>query len=299
MPCLLRSIGIEDMPTRDGFRDARITPVLIALLTLIGSDRLSAQTARRSLYDKFEVNVSATGIFVNSKIRIDGSDGPGTEIDAEDDLGLAKLKLQPRASLRWRPGRRHELELGYQFARRTGETTLQRTIDFGDSTYVLGTDVHSQLNSDQAFLTYRFAFLAKERSQVGAGLGLGALLVDTRLQALGDDEVVDWTQEKKVTAPVGSLGLFGRFLSGDRWYFEVDARYFAVIIDRYDAQVLDLGAAARYFLSPSFGIEAGYGGSGIEVDVGPKDTIIDRETLAGGRLKFSLQNVRLGLVWLP
>lgn len=287
------------MPTRDCFRAARITSVIIALLTLNGSDRLSAQTARKSLYDKFEVNLSATGIILNSKIRVDGRDGTGTEIDAEDDLGLAKLKLQPRAALRWRPGRRHELELGYQFARRAGETTLQRTIDFGDSTYVLGTAVHSQLNTDQAFLTYRFAFLAKERSQVGAGLGLGALLVDTQLDALGDNEAVDFTQEKKVTAPVGSLGLFGRFLSGDRWYFEVDARYFAVIIDRFDVQVLDLGAAARYFLSPSIGIEAGYGGSGIEVDVGPKDTSIDRETLAGGRVKYSLQNVRLGVVWVP
>src|SRR4030095_1994830 len=121
---------------------------------------------------------------------------PGTDIDAEDDLGLAKLKLQPRGALRWRPGHRHELEVGYQFARRTAETTLQRTIDFGDTTYVVGTDVHSRFDTDQAFLVYRFAFLARERTQVGLGVGVGALLVNTDLDALGDAGEVDFTQSK-------------------------------------------------------------------------------------------------------
>ena len=286
------------MPTPNLFRAPRISPLLFAVLALNDASRVSAQSARTNLYDKFQVNLSLTGIILNSKVRVDPSQGTGTEIDAEDDLGLAKLKLQPRGALRWRPGRRHELEFGYQFARRTAETTLQRTIDFGDSTYVVGTDVHSRFNTDQAFLTYRFAFRARERNQIGAGVGLGALLVDTELEALDNGEV-DFTEAKKVTAPVGSLGLFGRFLSGDRWYFEIDARYLAVVIDRFDVQVLELGAAARYFLSNSVGLEVGYGGSGVEVDVGPKDTVADRETLAGGRIKYSLQNVRVGVVWVP
>jgi hypothetical protein len=106
--------------------------------------------------------------------------------------------------------------------------------------------------------------------------------------------------EKSVTAPVGSLGVYGRFLSGDRWQFDADARVFALEIDRFDITVLELGGAARYALSRKFSLELGYSGSGITVDVLPEDGGGgDESRLEGGKIKYSLQSLRFGATWVP
>jgi hypothetical protein len=284
---------------RIGFRRTLLPALGLALLYVVP---LAAQKQRASLYNKFELNLSGSGVILNSNIRVDGSGGEvGTDIDAEDDLGMDKVKAEPRFGLRWRPGRRHELEVGYQFARRNAEKRLERDITFGDSTYTVGADLKSTFNSDQVFFAYRFAFMAKERTQIGAALGLGALLLDVGLEALGTGtDPRQFSVEKSVTGPLGSLGLYGRFLAGERWRFEADARAVKIAISRFDARVIEIGGAVRYYLSNSFALDAGYSGSGIKVDVGPKTSEDGEETgLASGVIKYSLQSIRLGIVIVP
>jgi hypothetical protein len=242
-------------------------------------------------------------VILNSDIRIDGADGTGTDIDVEDDLGMEKTKIQPRFSLRWRPGRRHELEGGYQWARRNADKTLARDINFGDSTFTAGADIHSVFNTDLAFLTYRFAFTAKERTQIGAALGLGVLFLDVGVEALGTGSGPlsgrSFDVSKSVKGPLGSLGLYGRFLAGDSWQFELDARALKISIDRFHPRVLEAGGAARYYFSKSFAAELGYAASGIRVVVDPKTFENGSQGIVSGEIKYSLQSVRLGVVIVP
>src|SRR5262245_33180700 len=257
----------------------------------------SSSKQKANLYDKFQLNLSVTGVILNSDIRIDGADGTGTDIDVEDDLGMEKTKIQPRVALRWRPGRRHELEGGYQWARRDANKTLERDIEFGDSLYNVGADIHSKFNTDLAFLTYRFAFMAKERTQIGAALGLGVLFLDVGVEALGTGSSArSFNVEKKVKGPLGSLGLYGRFLAGDSWQFEADARALKISIDRFHPRVLEVGGAARYYFSQKFATELGYAASGIKVVVDPKTFENGSQGIVSGEIKYSLQSVRLGVV---
>ena len=264
----------------------------------------SDTTQRNHLYDKLQFTLSGTAVVINSNIRVDGSNGQGTDLNAEEDLGLARTKFQPRLALRWRPGKRHELELGYQFARRTGDKVLTKDIEFGDSTFTAGLRVKSTYNSDQAFLVYRFALMAKERSQVGLALGVGPYFLETGIDATGSISSGDQSQSgsrsvsKSIVGPTGSLGVYGRSWAGERWYLEGDLRYIKVTIDRFDARVYAVNASARYFVSPAVALEAGYGFDGVKVDVGPKTTGITAG-LISGQIKFSQQNFRLGVVWTP
>lgn len=270
---------------------------LAAVATLLAATPLAAQAPRHGLYETWTFSLSTTAVILNSNIRVDG-ETRGTDLDAEDDLGLETTKIQPRGAVRWRPGRRHELELGYQMARRTGTKVLERDIEFGDTTFNVGADLTTTYDTDLAFLTYRFAFTAKERTQFGAALGFGALLLDVGLdaEAPGGEEA---STSKGVTAPTASLGVYGRFLSGDRWYFETDARVLKLSIDRFDARVIEAGGAARYALSDRWSLEGGYSLSAIKVDIGPKSTDAGEEGIASGQIKFSLQSVRLGVVFVP
>lgn len=267
------------------------------IAVLFAAAPLAAQSPQAHLYDRLQVSASLTNVILNSNIRVDGSNGIGTDIDAEDDLGLATAKLEPRFAVRWRPWHRHEFEVGYQFARRTSERVLDRDITFGDSTYHVGGNVGTKLNTDQAFFAYRFAFLAKPRAQVGLSVGLGALFLKTALDALGSGGQVQYSQSNDVTGPFGSLGLYGRFLSGNRWSWEAEARYVKVSIDRFHAKVGEGGGAIRYAAWSHVTFEGGYGVTAFTVD-------IDQATSSGsgsrsGRIKYSLQSIRLSVVFVP
>jgi hypothetical protein len=249
------------------------------------------------LYDRLQVTASITTVILNANIRVDGSNGIGTDIDAENDLGLATNKLEPRFAVRWRPWHRHEFEVGYQFARRSAEHVLDRDITFGDSTYHAGGNVGTMLNSDLGFFAYRYAIVAKPRTQVGLSVGLGALFLDAAVDALGGGGQVQFSESQKITGPIGSIGAYGRFLSGDRWSWEAELRYVRVAIDRFDARVGEGGGAIRYAASSHMTLEGGYGLSAIKVDIAP--TTSSGSGSRSGLIKYSLQNVRLGVVVIP
>ena len=269
--------------------------VVATFVLALAAGPLLGQSSPNHLYDKFQIVGSGTAVLFTGSLRVDSKNGNGTDVDPQDDLGLATSKPEVRAGLRWRPGKRHELELGYQWARRSGEKTLAKDISFGDTTFAAGLDVKTKFNSDQAFLTYRFAFMARERTQLGVGLGLGAIFFQPSIDALAGagSQTVQYSQSKSFTGPTASLGVYGRFRLSDRWYLEADIRGLKATIDRIDASVIEGGAAARYFLSSTFGLEGGYGLTSIKVDVKPKS---DGTGLASGSIKWGLQNLRLGVV---
>jgi hypothetical protein len=274
-----------------------VRSISLVVVALLVAASLTAQGTQPNLYHRLEVGASLTTVILNTNIRVDGSSGNGTDIDAEDDLGLQSSRLEPRFAVRWRPWRRHEFEVGYQFARRSAQRVLDKDLTFGDSTFQAGADVGTKFNSDQGFFAYRFAFMAKPRTQVGLAIGGGALFLNAALDAVGSGGQVQYSQSQKVTGPIGSIGLYGRFLSGDRWSWEAEARYVSVSIDRFTAKVAEGGGAVRYTAWSHVTVEGGYGVSAIKVDIDP--TASSGSGSRSGRIKYSLQNVRLGVVLIP
>jgi len=257
----------------------------------------AAQEQRAFLYNKFEFSPSLTSVILNSDIRIDSENGSiGTDVDAEDDLGLDEMKWEPRFAIRWRPGRHHEVEGGYQFARRNSETQLQRTITIRDTTFDAGLNIRTHLNTDLAFLNYRYAIIAKDKTQAGVGIGTGALLFDTAIDALAFAGAKDatYSSSAKLTVPVGAFGIYGRFLIGTDWSTEVDARIVKLQIDRFDVQFSQLNAAGRYFPSPKWGFELGAGIDAAKVTIDPKE---GGRAQVAGRIKYSLTNIRFGVIY--
>lgn len=257
-----------------------------------------AQDPVNHLYDRFQASASGSVLWIGSDVRIDGKNGSfGTDLDVEDDLGMPDTKLQPRFSVRWKPGRKHQLELGYQFARRSASKVLERTIAIGDTTFDAGVQVNTSFGTDNAFLTYRYAFVADERKQMGVGLGLGAFFFDVGVDALAGvgSQTVSYTGGRSFVGPTAALGLFGRFRTGDRWYLEPDVRYLQVSVDRFTGKVLEGSLLAQYYVSPKVGIEGGLGIKSVEVEVDPK-TDGGLGPSLGARVKYSESQFRLGVV---
>jgi hypothetical protein len=272
--------------------------LLVALPAIAQPSDSTAAVQFASLYNKWEISPSLTSVILNSTLRIDASNGDqGTTIDAEDDLGLATVKLQPRIDARLRLGRKHELEGGFQFAQRTGEVTPQRDIEFADTTFYVGVPLNTTLNTNLLFLNYRYAIIANDRTQAGVGVGLGALFFSSQLVA--SDNSAGYSASRSVTPPVGSLGIYGRFLIGSRWSAETDVRLVKLKIDRFDVRYLEANLAGRYFPSRKVGLELGAGLDAVKVDVSPRFTVGDENYGPSSKVEFSLTNLRLGVVYVP
>lgn len=266
-------------------------------LVVLASRTLAAQDGRNHLYDKIQFGVSGTLVVFGGTVKVSGDNTEGTEINTGDVLGLSTTKFQPRGAIRFRPWHRHEFEVGYQFARRSGEKTLTRDFSFNDSTFTAGIKLKTEFNTDQAFFTYRYSIRARERQQLGVALGLGAFFLDPTLEVTAG--IVGGPQtgakvSKSFIGPTGSIGLFGRFMSGENWYFDGDLRAITVKIDRFRATVVEGGFATRYFVNKPLAVELGVGFSGVKVTIDPR--------VPSGfenKIKFTFTTFRLGFVYAP
>ena len=272
-------------------------------MAALGPGLLQAQEVPRShLYDRFQATVSGTVLYLGTNIRIDPDSGEGTEIDVNDNLGVGSTTLQPRLALRWRPGRRHELEGGYQWASRSGEAVLSDTIVFRDTSYAAGLRVNSKTGTSQMFLTYRYAFMAKEKTQIGAALGIGLIFLREEITATAgataggpDTAISQFSREGGFNGPSASLGGYGRFQFGDRWYLESDLRAIFIKIENIKAGIVELGLAGRYFLSNKVGLELGYGLGSYSVEIQGTNNFagINRT----GKIKYTVNGWRFGGVY--
>lgn len=272
-------------------------------MAALGPGVLHAQEVYRShLYDKFQVSASGTLLVLGTTIRIDPDSGEGTEIDLNDNLGVGSTTLQPRLALRWRPGRKHELEGGYQWAKRSGETVLQDTIVFRDTSYAAGLRVNSESGTSQMFLTYRYAFKAEDRTQIGAAVGLGLIFLREEITAVAgattggpDTAIVQFSRKGDINGPTGSIGGYGRFQLGDKWYLEPDLRAIYLKIDNIKVGVIELGAAGRYFVSDKVGLELGYNLGFYQINIEGTNNFAGIERT--GKIRYTVNGWRAGGVY--
>jgi hypothetical protein len=276
------------------------------LMTVFSGTALAQEELDPRLYPKFDLDASAALLVLGETIRIDPDTGAGTEIDAEDVLGVSGTSFQPRAAFRWRPGRRHELEFSFLRAVRSAERTISRDIVFNDTSFTAGLRVNAGLRTSQATLTYRFALRVRPESQIGVGLGIGAIFLRTELDAVAgttsggaDTTIVPYSSTRELNAPTGSLGLYGRTRLGDQWYGEADLRGLYLKVDNFKAVVGELGAAVRRFFSDKVAAELGY-------TLGLYTVTLDRPSSesgflgidVSGKIKYNVNGFRGGVVFL-
>lgn len=282
------------------FSARRTVGAVVVMLSVVLAGQVEAQGVNH-LYDKFQFGASAADVVLGTTIRIDNSDGTiGTDLDL-GNLGISKSAFAPAVGFTWRPGKRHELGFNYLWISRTGDKVLTDTIYFADTSFAAGLRVKSKFSAPNLAFNYRFAFMAKENTQLGFQVGLGLLFFGIDIDALAgatgggaDTTEVSYSASKNLTGPTASLGLYGQFRFGEHWILGVNGGAIGASVSNISATSWTAGANGRYFFNDHWGAAAGWAINGVKVSSeGDGEGWID----LNGSIKYTFQVFSIGVIY--
>ena len=219
--------------------------------------------------DRFRVEVNLLGASASTNLRVDESPTqPGTELSAEDDLGLDDFQLLPQVELTLLPGERHLIRLSAFAVHRSADKHIEIPISFDNEDYVVGERVDSLLNLTMFGLTYGYRFLVHQRAEVSASFGIQ--IADVEANAVVRSRVV--RESESGVAPLPLLGLEGRFDFTPRWAVEGRVQYLTVNEVDVDGSILDARLALTWRVNPYLALGLGYRTFQIDVDSADDDT---------------------------
>jgi hypothetical protein len=233
--------------------------------------------------DRFRAEVTLLGASLDTNLRVDETVAlQGTEINAEDDLGLDDFEMLPQVELTLLPGEHHLLRLSALSTRRSATKIIEREIFFDDEVYVPMERVDSTLNLTMFGLTYGYRFLVHPRSEITATFGIQVAEVEAN--AVVRSRVI--RDAEGGVAPLPLVGVEGRFDFSRRWSAEVRAQYLTVDIDEVDGSIVDARAALTWRMNPYLVLGVGYRSFTIEVDSRDEGTPGFVDLGLGGPLLF-------------
>ncbi len=123
---------------------------------------------------------------VDTLLRYDSSAGvPGTEFTAEDTLGLDKELNQGSLEMWLRMAERHRVRVDYFKMTRHGDVVLDQVLRFGDTTFLPGERVVSDMDLRTLGITYTYSIFRHETFEIGLGLGLQLLQLEGSAEVAG------------------------------------------------------------------------------------------------------------------
>ena len=219
--------------------------------------------------DRLRLEVNLLGASATTKLRVDESPTlPGTEINAEDDLGLDDSQLLPQVELTLLPGERHLIRLSRFAIDRSAATHLEKNISFDDQDYLVGERVDSILNLTMFGLTYGYRFIVAPRGEISASFGIQ--IADVEANAVVRSRVV--RESESGVAPLPLLGLEGRYDFSPRWSMEARVQYLTVNETDVDGSILDARLGVTWRMNPYLLFGLGYRTFQIDVNSADEDT---------------------------
>ena len=208
-----------------------------------------------ALRDKFYFTLGAYFPRTTTSADLESRTGIGTNIDFENTLGMKESKTVPMAMARWRTGERWRIEAEYFQLNRTGDKTVDRTINWGDQTFPVNSTVSSKFDFSDLRISAGYSFFRTKDKEVGVGLGLHAAGYDATLSGTFNGAPIAGDSEK-VTAPLPVLSAYGQFALTDRWAVGGRMDRFALKYGKFSGNLTGIALDVMYqpFKNVGFGI---------------------------------------------
>lgn len=220
------------------------------------------------LDDRFEMGAEFALTSNDTTLRVDPTTGipglTGTQVNAEQDLGLPSRKLVGSLDILLRPAPRHAIRLNYLFLPldRSATAPLSKDVQFKDSAYLAGDVVGTELDIHMEGLRYGYSVLRGEAFDVA--VGVGAQVIQANAQASVPARLA--LQQKSTSAPVPLLGFDGTYRISSRWYVQGDLESMHATLNHIYGNVTLWHLGALYRLNPNVTFGLGFRSYHVTVD---------------------------------
>jgi hypothetical protein len=248
----------------------RTVLVLVALAMLAAMPALAQSVisaadreAMRGFPDKWGFSVGSFWQTFDTKVRLNGKTGEGTEINFEKDLGLGKNLTAFQFTGFWRFGDHGRIDLNYVPWNREHTRTIDQEIQWGDVTYDAGATLNTKAKIQLLNIIYRYSFI--NNGKVTFGLNGGVSAIWSNLELSGEGTIsgggtASGTIAKKsdVILPIPVIGVHFDMLLTKRLLWRAEGNFFAANVSGYNGNINVLGTSIEYFLTKNIALGAGF-----------------------------------------
>jgi hypothetical protein len=224
------------------------------------------QPERRGMAETIFLGVGAFNVHFDTTARKSSPAlGQNPRIDFEDLLGLDEDRLEARLNGFWRIAPRHRLSFGYMLLGRNAATTIiDLEFEWDDTTWPVGAEVTSLLDTEVLELGYNYSFVRKPRREWGLAVGLSMFQLEYYLAGEGFVTLPDgsrqegfFVEEDSLWAPVPSLGVHLGYSIAPKWFMRSSATLFGYSSDSWKARYIDARALFEFYPWRNVGFGAG------------------------------------------
>ena len=214
----------------------------------------------------FSIRLGSIFSDVSNQFRVDGADGEGTVIDAQDILKLPKNGTALRAKGDFRIAKWFGIEAEYYGITDSSTTVIDRDITVGDEVFSIDETVSTSFARSFLDTSLKFYFIHKPRLDLGLFLGANIHFMNLTMDA----EPSGLSVTKNPWYPVPSLGVTSIMTLGPRWYLYGKAGYFYYKIQdsnlKLDSVRFDINMDYYFWKSLGVGVTYEYIKSSMERD---------------------------------
>ena len=190
-----------------------------------------------------------------------------------DTIGLDDTDMSQYISINWRS---RDSRWGAWLANwrfdATGLRAWERDLDLGDGVIIpVGASVTSLFDADFYIAEVTYSFMRSETSDVGIGLGVHAVDLETNLIArvnvgdIIDDEVI--RGELEALAPLPNVAGYWSWRFHPRWHFTGRLGWFGLSVDKFSGEMINAHGLVEFNLSRHWAIGVGYQFVHLDVDI--------------------------------
>jgi hypothetical protein len=180
--------------------------------------------------DRFALRVLFFPAALTTDLRLDQRNGTaGTDLSAENDLGMPDDESKGRAELMIRLREKNRLRVDYLKLARQGDRVITQQINFGNQTFRVSDRALTQLEWRQLTFTYARSLLYTD--QFEAGVGLGISIIEAR--ARGEVTARNIRERQEAVGAFPTVALDGTYRISKRWSLNLRGQRFTTSVNKF------------------------------------------------------------------
>lgn len=232
---------------------------IAALVLVLPASIAAAQGSYQSpTDDRLAISLGVMQVDAATQLRVDPDGGSlGTQLDAENDLGLDKRRYEPKFEAWIRAGERHRLFFDYfTFDRSATKVLALPPVNYGEVVLLTGDPVQTDLSMRILGVTYGYSLWHGETFELSGLIGINDTEITSSVRVQTPTRHIYDSQS--LAGPYPTPGIAATWVASERFYFDASGKYLRVAVDNLSAAVGIYEFAAHYRLRPNVAFALGY-----------------------------------------